>query len=1139
MSLVRTVLVFGLLIVANATAPRSAGAQSCGGDGQIPCSTPPACRPGYRLVVALCQSSGFSVEPNTGVVTMPVLQQPDTGPVRGIADLHTHQFSNLGFGGVIFWGAPYDAGGINDALAWCDYTTKFPIVEYNGVPTPFISTVGPEVHGPPSSQPTGNLAGFWLEGGASHAVGGTGAFDGWPTYKTYTHQQMYYKWVERAFLGGVRLMVVHMVSNEALCSATRRRQGWSCNDMEAVERQIDAVKALEQAIDRIDDGQANGTGWYQIAYTPAQARSIIRSGRLAVVMGIEVDSLFDCKPGTPFCTEGYVRTWLQYFRGRGIRHLFPIHQFDNAFGGAAIFRNELNAGNAVVTGRHFEVRNCKAEGYTYNVAGAFVDLVAALLRNLPYPDPNYYNQFEADCNARGLTARGEFLIDEMMNQHYIIDIDHMSKLMMDRVLAMALGTRGTRTRTYPLVSGHSSFQYLQPVVNTNEFSLTNDQLAVMKQIGGMITAINPKGRCQTTADFKIGFDFAVNAVSAGNGDPFAAVGFSSDMNGFAGSTGPRFDPGCAPPATFPRLEYPFVGIMGGTFGRHQTGSRIFNLNDEGVAQYGMFADFFADLKVTGMTDAELEPLLNSAESYIRVWETVEASDPLPTPRVTSQIVGTEGTNGWYTSDVSLSWTLTPSPGVWTLSPSGCAPVTITADTVGTTYACTATNPTGGSISASVVIKRDATPPTFSASRVTPPNAEGWNNTNVRVTFLGDDALSGIAGAGTFDVVVTEEGADQVARHTFFDVAGNSTIASLDRISIDRTPPLAEFRFANLPPTATPGETSAEFGRWHNAPVTLVVEPTDALSGVATTVPAQITLVGEGPALMGSTTVTDRAGNSSGLITSQGVKIDLTPPTIQFVSRAPLANANGWSNSDLTLTWSCADALSGVPATEVVRTLVSEGAGQTLTGECIDRATNGAANAQSGLSLDKTPPTLLPVVIPNPVVLNALATASAGAADALSGVLVQGCTTTDTTSVGAKALTCTATDKAGNVGNAVAGYQVVYPWTGFFQPVDTLPTVNVVNAGQGVPVKFSLGGNQGLNVFAAGFPASAATTCGATAADDVEETVSAGASTLSYDAASDRYTYVWKTDRAWGNTCRTFTVRFMDGSVKQANFQFRK
>jgi len=116
----------------------------------------------------------------------------------------------------------------------------------------------------------------------------------------------------------------------------------------------------------------------------------------------------------------------------------------------------------------------------------------------------------------------------------------------------------------------------------------------------------------------------------------------------------------------------------------------------------------------------------------------------------------------------------------------------------------------------------------------------------------------------------------------------------------------------------------------------------------------------------------------------------------------------------------------------------------------------------------------------------------------------------------------------------------YKFTGFFQPVDNLPTVNTVNAGRAVPVKFSLGGNQGLNILAAGYPLSTQIACNTLATlDQIEQTVTAGSSSLSYDATSDQYTYVWKTDKSWAGSCRQLTVKLNDGTSHQANLEFKK
>jgi hypothetical protein len=120
----------------------------------------------------------------------------------------------------------------------------------------------------------------------------------------------------------------------------------------------------------------------------------------------------------------------------------------------------------------------------------------------------------------------------------------------------------------------------------------------------------------------------------------------------------------------------------------------------------------------------------------------------------------------------------------------------------------------------------------------------------------------------------------------------------------------------------------------------------------------------------------------------------------------------------------------------------------------------------------------------------------------------------------------------------------YDFTGFYSPVDNLPTFNKAKAGSAIPVKFSLGGDRGLDVFAKDATANATTspTSGALACDSaaeidpIETTVSAGSSGLSYDAASDTYTYVWKTQKGWTG-CRQLVVEFDDGTVERANFRF--
>jgi alpha-tubulin suppressor-like RCC1 family protein len=128
--------------------------------------------------------------------------------------------------------------------------------------------------------------------------------------------------------------------------------------------------------------------------------------------------------------------------------------------------------------------------------------------------------------------------------------------------------------------------------------------------------------------------------------------------------------------------------------------------------------------------------------------------------------------------------------------------------------------------------------------------------------------------------------------------------------------------------------------------------------------------------------------------------------------------------------------------------------------------------------------------------------------------------------------------------ATVNIAIQYSFAGFFEPVDNPGPgpryiFNSVKAGSGIPVKFSLEGDRSLDIFSPGYPTSRPVKC-ATAArtDPIEQTVSAGNSSLNYDIASDTYTYVWKTENNWAGTCRVLTVQLDDGTQHLAYFRFK-
>ena len=142
-------------------------------------------------------------------------------------------------------------------------------------------------------------------------------------------------------------------------------------------------------------------------------------------------------------------------------------------------------------------------------------------------------------------------------------------------------------------------------------------------------------------------------------------------------------------------------------------------------------------------------------------------------------------------------------------------------------------------------------------------------------------------------------------------------------------------------------------------------------------------------------------------------------------------------------------------------------------------------------------------------------------------------------VGTTLVTVTASDELGNTATATFRVNVLFNFGGLLRPIVPFPMLNMVTAGSSVPVKFSLSGNKGLDILAAGYPASSLIAC-----DDeepgsiIEGTDGAGGAVLTYDAATDQYKYVWKTNQLWRGTCRIFILRLVDGTEHYAKFYFR-
>jgi len=255
-----------------------------------------------------------------------------------------------------------------------------------------------------------------------------------------------------------------------------------------------------------------------------------------------------------------------------------------------------------------------------------------------------------------------------------------------------------------------------------------------------------------------------------------------------------------------------------------------------------------------------------------------------------------------------------------------SPVTVSTEGANQPQNGTVSDVAGNIASTSLSISLDKTLPEISASIEPLANAAGWNNTTVVVTFTCNDALSGIESC-TDPVTLEVEGNNQVVTGIATDRAGNTNYTSVV-VKIDKTQP-------DVSVFSTPDSNSAG---WYNITPALVYTCSDALSGVATCPSAEL-IVSEGLSLSYSGEAFDVAGNSA--TASILLNIDKTAPVITEVV-SPKANNNGWHNSDVTVSYDCTDALSGVASCSNEVIISTEGMAQTVSGSAVDIAENTAS-----------------------------------------------------------------------------------------------------------------------------------------------------------------------------------------------------
>jgi Tol biopolymer transport system component len=276
-------------------------------------------------------------------------------------------------------------------------------------------------------------------------------------------------------------------------------------------------------------------------------------------------------------------------------------------------------------------------------------------------------------------------------------------------------------------------------------------------------------------------------------------------------------------------------------------------------------------------------------------------------------------------------------------------------------------------------------------------------------------------------------------------------------------------------------------------------------------------------------------------------VDRMPPAITITT--PAGQAVYKQNQVVTADYTCIDERGGsglasckgnvAPGAAIDTSTAGD---HTFTVTATDTAGNTAtATRDYSVIQDRTPPSITITTPTGQAVYkqNQVVTADYTCTDEPGGSGLASCNgdvasgaAIDTSTVGDHTFAVTAEDGARNTASASSGYTVIYDFSGFFAPVAVFPTANPAKAGQGVPLKFSLHGNQGSDLFAGGFPAWVP--CDSPAA---ASTTASG--TLSYNASLDRYTFLAATDKAWAGTCKDVVITLRDGATHRARFAFGK
>lgn len=592
----------------------------------------------------------------------PVIPQPK--PIWGAIDMHTHPMSYIGMGGKMMHGKL--DGNPAVALGDCRGThggwgTDNPGGNYlraemiNLIEGHYDFRFRRRLDSLPPAVPHND-----------HPSQGFPALVKWPVQHSMTHQQMWYEWLKRANEGGLKAIIALTVNNELLGRALGGDPPY--DDKTTADRQIDELIAFVRRHDFIDT-----------VTTPQRMRAVINSGRMAVIIGMEIDNIGNFYSNVRV-TDDDIRNEITRLKNKGVRYIFPIHVTDNAFGGAALYKDLFIYASKYTTGQPYvgatpakmwppllpgrlpvaERAPDKKVTYRVNTIG-FKDrfmfrglaemLEAGGFPMIP-PPPLTEPLIWTTANSTVKAAVDPVILSLKLSEQYQLakkyfmdphpeanqydtvprEYGHRNRLGLTCLGAFAV--KEMMRQGIMIDVDHASEKAVNSIIEiarANDYPVNSGHNGLRSNNDNEKSRTIEQLRAISSLGGMLGMGWEEQTPDVFNSmfsNHLAIMGnkqmtFGSDIGGYAATTK-------APKTASKFINYSDAGrpdFLRKCTAPITTPRRDWDYNKEGMAHIGMVPDFFESLKKDGMGTDKLHQLFLSCEYFVRMWEKCNSRAP--------------------------------------------------------------------------------------------------------------------------------------------------------------------------------------------------------------------------------------------------------------------------------------------------------------------------------------------------------------------------------------------------------------------------------------------------------------------------------------------------------------------------------